>query len=173
MKIISDLHIHSRFSRACSKSLNIENLEKYARIKGLHLMGTGDFCQPDWQAELKQQLQEKEPGIYRTKTGFPFLLSNEISLMYTQDGRGRRVHLVFLAPSFEVVDQITDYLKSLGRVDYDGRPIFGKSCIEVTESLKAISREIEIIPAHAWTPWFGILGSKEMIKVRIGPKFFE
>ena len=109
---------------------------------------------------IRTDLEEKEKGIYRTKTGFPFLLTNEISLMYSQGGKGRRVHLVLFAPNLDVVDQITDYLKSLGRIDYDGRPIFGKSVMEVTESLKAISRDIEIIPAHAWTPWFGILGSK-------------
>jgi len=160
MKIISDLHIHGKYSRACSKNLSFSNLEKYARIKGLHLMGTGDFSHPKWGKEIKNDLVEKEKGIYRTKTGFPFLLTNEISLMYSQGGKGRRVHLVLFAPNLGVVDQITDYLKSLGRIDYDGRPIFGRSVMEVTESLKAISKDIEIIPAHAWTPWFGILGSK-------------
>jgi uncharacterized protein (TIGR00375 family) len=160
MKLITDLHIHGRFSRACSKNLDFANLEKYARIKGIHLMGTGDFSHPKWGKEIRTDLEEKEKGIYRTKTGFPFLLTNEISLMYSQGGKGRRVHLVLFAPNLDVVDQITDYLKSLGRIDYDGRPIFGKSVMEVTESLKAISRDIEIIPAHAWTPWFGILGSK-------------
>ena len=160
MKIISDLHIHSRFSRATSKNLDLANLEKYARIKGVTLLGTGDFSHPKWIKEVKTELVEKEQGVYKTKTGFPFILSNEISLMYSQDGRGRRVHLVLLAPTLEVVDQITDYLKTLGRIDYDGRPIFGRSCIEVTEALKKISDKIEIIPAHAWTPWFGIIGSK-------------
>jgi len=165
MKLISDLHIHSRFSRACSKHLNITNLEKWARVKGVHLMGTGDFCQPDWQREIKKDLKEKEKGIYRTKTGFPFILSNEISLMYSQGGKGRRVHLVLLSPNIEVVDQITDYLKSLGRVDYDGRPIFGRSCIEITEKLKAISKDIEIIPAHCLLPTEAIHTNNGMIPI--------
>lgn len=158
MKIISDLHIHSRFSRATSHQLNIKNLEKYAKLKGVGLLGTGDFLHPSWLEELKKEL--KGDGIYKTETGFPFVLSNEISLMYKQDNRGRRVHLVLLAPSFEVVDQMIDYFKKFGRVDYDGRPIFGKTAIEITEGLKNISKDIEIIPAHIWTPWFGLLGSK-------------
>jgi uncharacterized protein (TIGR00375 family) len=160
MQYITDLHIHSRFSRATSKNLTLANLEKYAKMKGVNLLGTGDFMHPEWQKELKQELTDDGTGIYRTKSGFPFVLSVEISLMYRQDNKGRRVHIVLLAPSMDVVDQITAYFKSFARVDYDGRPIFGKSAIEVTKTLKAISEDIEIIPAHIWTPWFGLLGSK-------------
>ncbi|MBN2052676.1 DNA helicase UvrD [Candidatus Woesearchaeota archaeon] len=160
MRIIADLHIHSRFSRACSSELTIINLEKWARIKGLGLLGTGDFSHPEWVVELKEKLREDGTGILRTESGFAFVLQNEISLIYTQGGKGRRIHLVILAPSFAVVDKITDYLKSKGRVDYDGRPIFNISCIEFAKAMKNISEEIEIIPAHAWTPWFGIFGSK-------------
>lgn len=156
--IFSDLHIHSRFSRATSKNLNIENLEKWARIKGLNLLGTGDFSHPEWIKELKRELTE-EDGVLKTKTGFNFILSNEISLMYSQDEKGRRVHLVLLAPDFQIVDKITEYLKTKGRIDYDGRPIFNISCVQFTEDLMKISKEIEIIPAHAWTPYFGIFGS--------------
>jgi len=160
MKIIADLHIHSRFSRATSKSLTIQNLEKWARIKGLTLLGTGDFTHPEWIAELKKELVEDGTGILKTKTGFPFVLSTEISLMYSQGNRGRKVHNVVLAPNFGVVKQITDYLLTKGRVDYDGRPIFGIKAPEFTENLMQISDKIEIIPAHIWTPWFGMLGSK-------------
>jgi uncharacterized protein (TIGR00375 family) len=160
MQYIADLHIHSRFSRATSKNLTLANLEKYAKIKGVTLLGTGDFMHPEWQKELKQELTDDGTGIYRTKSGFPFVLSVEISLMYRQDNNGRRVHLVILAPSMEVVDKITAYFTSFARVDYDGRPIFGKSAIEITKALKNISEYIEIIPAHIWTPWFGMLGSK-------------
>jgi len=160
MRIIADLHIHSRYSRACSSDLTIQNLEKWARIKGLSLLGTGDFSHPKWQEELKKELKEDGTGILRTESGFPFVLQNEISLMYTQGGKGRRIHLLILAPSFEVVDKITAYLKSKGRVDYDGRPIFNISCIEFAEAMMKISNDMEIIPAHAWTPWFGIFGSK-------------
>jgi uncharacterized protein (TIGR00375 family) len=121
-------------------------------------MGTGDFTHPTWIKELKQELHEEE-GILKTKTGFPFVLQGEVSLMYSQGGKGRRVHLVLLAPSFEVVDRVNDYFLSKGRLDYDGRPIFGVSCVDVVENLKKISDEIEVIPAHAWTPWFGVFGS--------------
>lgn len=159
MHPISDLHIHSRFSRATSTQLTIENLEKYAKIKGVEILGTGDFTHPLWLKEIKQQLKE-ENGILTTKTGFPFLLQTEISLMYSQDNKGRRVHLLILAPNLETVEQINSYLLTKGRLDYDGRPIFGMSCPELIENIKSISKDIEIIPAHIWTPWFGVLGSK-------------
>jgi len=158
--IISDLHIHSRFSRACSKSINIDNLEKYSRLKGLNLLGTGDFTHPEWIKEVRSKLEEDSYGILRTKNGFPFIWQTEISLMYKQDGKGRRVHFVVLAPNGDVVNQITDELGKRGRLDYDGRPIFGFSGIEFIEMLMSISKDIELIPAHAWTSWFGILGSK-------------
>ncbi|MBU1198834.1 MAG: endonuclease Q family protein [Nanoarchaeota archaeon] len=159
MKIIADLHLHSRYSRACSTQLNIANIEKWARVKGLGLVGTGDFCHPKWIEELKKELTEDGTGILRTKSGFPFVLQNEISLIYTQ-GRGRRIHLVLLAPDFATVDKITKYLLTKGRIDYDGRPIFNITCIEFVKDMKAISDDIEIIPAHVWTPWFGLFGSK-------------
>jgi len=159
MKIISDLHIHSRFSRATSKQLNVENLEKYAKIKGVDLLGTGDFTHPEWIKELKSELTEDGSGILKTKSGFPFVLQSEVSLIYTDGGKGRRVHLVLLAPSFDVVGQITDYFKSKGRVDYDGRPIFKVPCDELVYEMKKVSDDIEIIPAHIWTPWFSLFGS--------------
>lgn len=160
MKYITDLHIHSRFSRATSKALTIPNLEKWAKIKGVNILGTGDFTHPEWIKELKQQLTDDGGGILKTKTGFPFILQTEISLMYSQGGKGRRIHILILAPNLDVVSQITGYFGKKGRLDYDGRPIFGINVIEVVEALKSISKDIEIIPAHIWTPWFGLLGSK-------------
>jgi uncharacterized protein (TIGR00375 family) len=158
MKVIADLHIHSRHSRACSKQISIANLEKYALIKGVGLLGTGDFQHPEWQKELKQELVEDGSGIPKTKTGFPFVYQTEISLMYT-DGRGRRIHLVVLAPNFDAVKQITELLGKRGRLDYDGRPIFKIPCPEFVEMMRGISTDIEVIPAHAWTPYFGLFGS--------------
>ncbi|MGY4884669.1 MAG: endonuclease Q family protein [Nanobdellota archaeon] len=155
--VFADLHIHSRFSRACSKDITIENLEKWGKVKGLGLIGTGDFTHPAWLNELKDRLEEKE-GILYSKSGFKFLLTGEVSLMYTQ-GRGRRVHLVILVPGFEIADKINSYLDSKGRRDYDGRPIFKISCEQFTKDMMQISEDIEVIPAHAWTPWFGIFGS--------------
>lgn len=157
MKLIADLHIHSRYSRATSNDLSVDTLEKYAKIKGVNLLGTGDFTHPEWIKELKSKLTE-EDGILRTKNKFPFVLQTEISLIYTQDNKGRRIHNVVLAPSFEVVDQITEYLLTKGRVDYDGRPIFKIPCPEFVESLRKISEDIEVIPAHIWTPHFSLFG---------------
>jgi len=159
MKLIADLHIHSRFSRATSKELTIGNLEKYARIKGLNLLSTGDFTHPEWIKDLKSNLEEDSTGILKTKSNFPFVLQTEVSLIYTQDNKGRRIHNVVLAPDFDAVEQITEYLKKHGRVDYDGRPIFKIPCDEFVYELRKINGNIEVIPAHIWTPWFSLFGS--------------
>ncbi len=148
--IIADLHVHSRFSRATSNKLDLENLEKYAKIKGVELLGTGDFQHPEWSKEVNE-LEERK-GILYSKTGFPFILQTEISLIYTQDGKGRRIHHVILCPGKEEGDKVTDFLKSKGRIDYDGRPIFGFSSVELVDELKKISKDIEIIPAHCLLP---------------------
>ena len=160
MRIIADLHLHSRFSRGCSTDLTIPNIEKWARLKGLGLVGTGDFSHPEWFEELKKELKEDGTGILKTRDGFPFVLQNEISLIYSWKNKGRRIHLVVLAPGFEVVNKITDYLKSKGRVDYDGRPIFNIPCPDFIDAMMSISKDIEVIPAHVWTPWFSLFGSK-------------
>lgn len=161
MRVTADLHIHSRFSRACSKQTDIPNLEKYAKLKGLGLLGTGDFQHPKWDPELKQELTKiSGTGVYQTKTGYPFVYQTEISLVYTDGGKGRRVHHVVLAPSREVADQITEALSKKGRLDYDGRPIFNITSADFVAMLQSISPDVEIIPAHAWTPWFGVFGDK-------------
>jgi len=157
--IIADLHIHSKYSRATSKDLTLENLEKYARIKGLDILGTGDFTHPKWLAELKQNLIEDESGILKTKTGFKFVLSTEISSIYTQEGKTRKIHQLILAPNFDIVAQINEMLLKWGRLDYDGRPIFGKSALEVVEMCKKVSKNVEIIPCHIWTPHFSLFGA--------------
>ncbi len=161
MQLIADLHIHSRFARGCSKDLSIANLEKYARIKGIDVLGTGDFTHPHWLKELKQELKEDGSGLLQTKSGYKFMLQTEVSLIYTQDNKGRRIHHLILAPSFEIVDQINEALAKRGNLMSDGRPIIGRySSIELVDDLMKISKDIEIIPAHVWTPWFAIFGSK-------------
>ncbi|MBU2589751.1 MAG: endonuclease Q family protein [Nanoarchaeota archaeon] len=157
--MIADLHIHGKYSRACSKELTLDNLEKWAKIKGMDLLGTGDFTHPGWIKHLKENLIEDHTGFLKSKSGFPFMLQTEISLIYTQDGKGRRVHNLIFAPSLEIVDQITEAFLKRGRIDYDGRPIFKIPCPEFVEMLKEISKDIEIIPAHIWTPYFGVLGN--------------
>ncbi len=154
--LIADLHIHSRFSRACSSNLNFENLVKWAKIKGLDLLGTGDFTHPLWLREIKEKLVERNGFYYYND--FPFLITGEISLIYTQ-GKGRRIHLVVLVPNLEIADKINSYLDTKGRRDYDGRPIFSISGEEFVREMMNISKDIEIIPAHIWTPWFGLFGS--------------
>ena len=159
MKIIADLQIHSRYARATSKDITIDNLEKWAKIKGLDLIGTGDFQHPLWRKEIDEKLKEDDKGILRTKSGFPFLWQTEISLMFSDNGR-RAVHLLVFAPNGNIADKITSYLGSKGRLDYDGRPIFGITCENFVRDLKYIDDKIEIIPAHCMTPWFGLFGSK-------------
>jgi uncharacterized protein (TIGR00375 family) len=161
MEIIADLHIHSRHSRATSKNLSIENLEKYGKMKGIGLLGTGDFQHPEYRKEIDEKLIEGKDGILRTKNGYPFILQTEISFMFTQNGKGRAVHLVMLCPNKKTADKITKYLLSKGRIDYDGRPIFGIACKDFVKDMKAIDDKIEIIPAHCMTPWFGLFGSKK------------
>jgi len=155
--IIADLHLHSKYARATSKDISLANLVKYARIKGLGLLGTGDFQHPVWFKEL-DKLEEVEGIVYFD--GFPFVWQTEISLMYTKLGKGRRIHYLILAPNKEVVKQITAFLASKGRLDYDGRPIFGFQSVELVEEMNKISNKIEVIPAHCMTPWFGFFGSK-------------
>ena len=149
--VIADLQIHSRFARATSKNITLANLEKYARIKGLDLIGTGDFQHPLWRREIDAELTEDDKGILRSRTGFPFLWQTEVSLMYSQGGKRRAVHLLIFAPNKDVADKITFYLGSKGRLDYDGRPIFGMSSIELVKALKEISDKIEII--LVWDFW--------------------
>lgn len=160
MRIFADLHIHGRCSRAVSKDMLIPNMEKSARIKGINLLGTGDAQHPEWQEHLRERLVKERDGIFFTATGFPFVLTTEVSLMYKKEGKGRRVHLILLIPSFIALDKLTAYLKGLGRIDYDGRPIFKVDCEEFVHKVKMITEGIEVIPAHIWTPWFSLFGSK-------------
>jgi uncharacterized protein (TIGR00375 family) len=155
--MIADLHIHSRFSQACSRNIDFENLVKWAKIKGLNLLGTGDFTHPIWFKEIKEKLTDNGRGVYYC-SDFPFIITGEISLIYTQE-RGRRIHLVVLVPSVEIAEKINCYLDTKGRRDYDGRPIFKISGEKFVMEMKKISEDIEIIPAHIWTPWFGLFGS--------------
>ena len=159
MDIIGDLQIHSKYARATSKDISFENLEKYARIKGIGLLGCADFQHPKWNKEIKENLKEDENGILWSKNKFPFLWQTEISLMYSDNGR-RAVHLLVFSPNKEISDQIIDVLGKRGRLDYDGRPIFGIPSVEFVEMMKEINDKVEVIPAHCMTSFFGIFGSK-------------
>jgi uncharacterized protein (TIGR00375 family) len=161
MQIIADLHIHSSYSRATSKDITIDKLSKYARIKGLDLLGTGDFTHSIWLQTLKKSLTEDGSGILKSKDGFGFVLSSEISSIYKQSGSVRRVHNVVLTHSFETAEQINNLLKKRGvNLESDGRPICGLSCPELADIVKSVDTKNEIIPAHIWTPWFSLFGSE-------------
>jgi len=159
MQIISDLHIHGPYAMACSKQTTLSKLADNAKIKGLNLIGTGDCLHPKWFESIKTELIEDENGILWSKNKFPFIWQTEISFMYKQDGKGRRIHHIILFPNKEVVEQVRDAFLKKGRLDYDGRPIFGFSSIELVDMMRSISEDIEIIPSHCLTPYFGIFGS--------------
>src|SRR3989338_2958311 len=152
MEYIADLHLHSAYSRATSPKMNPIDLSEAAKVKGVNLIGTGDFTHPKHLDFLKQNLkQDTATGFYQYN-GMDFVLTAEISLMYTQGGKGRRVHHLLFAPDFETVDQVNAELDKWGRRDYDGRPIFGKPSIDLVEMTQSISDKIEIIPAHCLLP---------------------
>jgi uncharacterized protein (TIGR00375 family) len=160
MKIFADLHLHSHYSRATSGNMDIDNLERNAKIKGLNLLGTGDFTHPSWLSELKGKLKEHDGLFHFKDESIFFMLQAEVSNIYRQNEKSRRVHNILLAPSFDIVDQINDFLKDYGKLASDGRPILTKiTCEEMAERLFKISKDIVIIPAHIWTPWFSVFGS--------------
>jgi len=165
MKIVADFHIHSRFSRATAHDITIKNLSQWMKKKGVNLLGTGDFTHPMWFKELKENLEPAEEGLYRLKGDNDeknisrFILTTELSCIYSQGGKGRRIHLVVLVSSLELVQKINIALSWQGNLQSDGRPILGLSAIELVKLLYSISPDIVIIPAHIWTPWFSLFGS--------------
>jgi uncharacterized protein (TIGR00375 family) len=170
-KIVADLHFHSKFSRATSKEMVLERLWEWAGYKGVNLLGTADFTHPFWYSELKKNLEEiDDTGLYKLKSKtdilpagrqeVKFVLSTEISCIYTDLGKVRRIHLIILMPSLESVARFNDRLSSIGNIYSDGRPIMGLSAYDLTKIVLDIDKRGEIILAHAWTPWFSIFGSK-------------
>ncbi len=156
----ADLHLHSKYSRATSQKMNPLDLPKAAREKGLTLLGTGDFTHPEYYRELVQGLGELGPDGFYHKDGVKFVPTCEISLMYSDGKKQRKVHLLLILPDLEAVAQLNSELGKWGRLDYDGRPIFGRTCPELVDLVASITPDAEVIPAHAWTPWFGVFGSK-------------
>ncbi len=162
MKFIADLHIHSKYSRATSPKMDLENLNKWAKIKGIDVLGTGDFTHPEWFKSLKNKLEPASDGLYflKGKKDVRFLLTSEISCIYSKKGKVRKVHILIFAPGLTVVEKINNRLAKIGNLKADGRPILGLDAKELAKIVLDISEEALIIPAHLWTPWFGILGSK-------------
>ena len=162
MKFIADFHLHSKYSRATSPDMNLESLDKWARIKGLKVLGTGDFTHPEWSKSLKEKLEPAEPGLYKLKLEDEtrFILTSEISCIYTKNNKVRKIHVLIFAPALEVVEKINAHLGFIGNIKSDGRPILGLDAKELAKIVLGISPDCFIVPAHAWTPWFSIFGSK-------------
>ncbi len=177
MKFIADLHIHSHYSRATSKNLVPEYLDYWARIKGITIIGTGDFTHPGWLKELKEKLEPAENGLFKLKPelenqkerAVPFLpdspvrfmLTAEISNIYKKNDKVRKVHNVIFAPDFQTVEKIQQKLTNIdANITSDGRPILGLDSRDLLEMMLDCSEHILFTPAHVWTPWFSALGSK-------------
>ena len=173
MKMIADLHIHSRFSMATSREGTPENLDFWARKKGISLIGTGDFTHPVWRDELKERLVTEGNGLYRLRDAyvkeesrkFPgkgtrFVVSGEISSIYKKNGKTRKVHNVILLPSLEAADAMAQRLEKIGNIHSDGRPILGLDSHDLLEMMLDVCPEGILIPAHIWTPHFSVLGAK-------------
>jgi DNA helicase-2/ATP-dependent DNA helicase PcrA len=165
MRIIADLHVHSRFSRACSKDLTLENNALWCEKKGVNVLGTGDFTHPLWFKDIEEKLVEAEPGLYKLKSGehpkMRYLMTSEVSQIYKRGGKARRVHNLIFAPNIEAVKKINTWLdeKKFNRKS-DGRPILGIDSEVLYRELKNLDDKIVLAPAHAWTPWFAVFGSK-------------
>jgi len=159
MTFIADLHIHSKYSRATSPKMDLDGLSHWAKLKGIGLVATGDFTHSLWLKELKKKLKPSVPGLYEYN-GVKFILSVEISSIYSKGGKVRKIHNLVFAPSFEIVDKINKELSKIGNLTADGRPILGLDVEKLAEIVFGISKYCVIIPAHVWTPWFSIFGSK-------------
>jgi len=160
MSFIADLHLHSRFAYACSKNLTLANMAAWAKIKGIDLLSSADFTHPAWLAELEGNLSRTVDGDYEFG-GVRFVLGTELSCVYKQGGRSRRVHLLVFAPDLDTVHDIRQMLAELGsKLNGDGRPTVGSSARDLTARLLDINPACMVVPAHIWTPWYGMLGSK-------------
>ena len=163
MKFIADFHLHSKYSRATSRDMDLENLEKWARIKGIKVLGTGDFTHPEWLKNLKEKLEPAEPGLFKFKNSNSetrFVLTTEVSCIYFKKGKLRKIHIIIFAPSFEVVEKNNVQLGWIGNLKSDGRPILGLDAKELAKIVFNVSSDCLVVPAHLMTPWFSLFGSK-------------
>lgn len=175
MRTIVDIEIHSKYSRAVSPQMIPENIARWAVIKGVDIVGTGDFTHPVWFKDLKNKLEPSGSGLFGLKKEFvdltdkyssdslkkvKFILSGEVSCIYSEGGRVRKIHHLVFAPSFEAAEKINTQLSLIGNIKSDGRPILGLNSKRLIQIIKEASPDAYLIPAHVWTPWFGIFGSK-------------
>jgi uncharacterized protein (TIGR00375 family) len=175
MEFIADLHIHSSFSRATSKHMDLESLYVWAQLKGIEVVSTGDFTHPRWYAQLQEKLEPAEPGLYRLKDSYAraadeqvpetcraavrFVLGVEISTIYKKNDRTRKVHSLILAPNLLAAGRLNAALQEIGNIASDGRPILGLDCKRLLEIALDADSDNVLIPAHIWTPHFSVLGS--------------
>ena len=162
MRIIADFHIHSKYSRATSPNMDLENIAQAAQEKGITVVGTGDFTHPEWFNNLKNKLEPAEKGLYRLKGtdgSVRFVVTGEISNMYTRNGRGRRIHSLIILPSLESAEKINNILSWQGNIKSDGRPILGMDTEELLKIIIDTAPQALFIPAHCMTPYFGVFGS--------------
>ncbi len=159
MPFIADFHIHSKYSRATAKDMDLAALAKWAKIKGIGMLGTGDFTHPLWFSELKSKLQETDlTGVYQHE-GMLFMLTAEVSNIYFKAGRTRKVHNIIFAPSLALADEVNSALSEYGQLASDGRPILSLECDRMVKMLTRIDPKILFVPAHAWTPHFSVFGA--------------
>lgn len=162
MKIIADFHIHSKYSRATSKNMVLDEIAKWANFKGINLIGTGDFTHPLWFSELKQNLEPLGNGLFASRkfSNIKYILTAEIANIYSEGEKVRKIHSVILAPSLETVEEINQRLGKIGNLYSDGRPILGMNVKDLARLIFDVDPRCMLIPAHAWTPWFSVYGSK-------------
>jgi uncharacterized protein (TIGR00375 family) len=164
MRVIADLHIHSRFSRATSKRITPSEIGRFAKIKGLDVVGTGDFTHPKWLAEMRECTTEiNETGLFKLADGpvSPrFMLTSEVCTVTDPVGASKQIHHVILAKGFEEATQINERLSNYGDLTLDGRPLLQMSSPHLVEEVMTVSKDSELIPAHVWTPWFSLFGDR-------------
>ncbi len=159
MRFVADFHIHSKYSRATSREMEVPTLAKWAKFKGIALLGTGDFTHHLWLEELRRFLQPiEEKGLFLYE-GVYFILSGEVSNIFSQAGKVYRVHNLIMVPSLELAKEVNKMLSFYGNLASDGRPIVSLSCMKLAEELFKISPDIMLVPSHIWTPWFSVFGS--------------
>ena len=158
MEFVADFHIHTKYSRATSKDMNIDYLSNFAKIKGIDLLGTGDITHPLWVGELKKKLKPLGTGLF-SYNNTNFILTGEVASIYSWNGETKRIHNIIFAPNFESVERINAVLSRYGKLASDGRPILSISARDLIKIVLDISWDCFIVPAHAWTPWFSMFGS--------------
>jgi len=178
MKFIADFHIHSKYSRATSKDMDIEHLDKWAKIKGIKVLGTGDFTHPEWLKNLKEKLEPAEPGLFKLKNSnseIRFILTSEISCIYSKGGKVRKIHIVVFSPSFEICEKINTQLGWIGNLKSDGRPILGLDAKELAKIVLNASENCLVVPAHCLLPdtyLHSNSGIKKIKDISVGDKVF-